>query len=301
MQKCSFFIPGKALFGSFPTQEAVNELEQVGVRHFIDLTGHRERRTCPYVTKYQYIKYPIVDHDVPRDTKSFSQLILEICKIINNLQRNELLYLHCKGGHGRAGVVVACVLCYYLQISPECALAKTSRYHSQRPEMRELWRRIGSPQNKRQKEFVKNFFKPLRYGKYPGSTKSIGFDNNSPHCVKTELGHFPNAYLAFQAYRDPENKEYVESLKQGKETVCEHQRPDWGEKKRQFMMIILESKFREHNSLRNALLKSGLQPLVQFSRDAYWGDGNNGQGKNIHGKILSALRERFLYEDMLSS
>jgi len=301
MERCSFFIKGKALFGSFPTQEAINELEENGVRHFVDLTGHRERKTVPYVTKYQYIKYPISDHDVPKDIKSFSQLILEICKIIRHLRDNEKIYIHCKGGHGRSGILVACILCYYNHTTPDIALKETSRYHSLRPFMRERWRRLGSPQSKRQKDFVKSFFRPLRYGKYPSNTRSIGFDNSSPHAVTTELGRFPNAYLAFQAYRDPHNKEYIHSLQQGKETVCQKQRSDWGENKKRFMMIILESKFREHNSLRYSLLRTGLQPLIRYSRDAFWGDGNNGQGKNIHGKILSALRERFMYEDMLNS
>lgn len=302
MQRCSFFIHGKALFGSFPTQESVHELEEHGVRHFIDLTGFRERKTVPYITKYQHIKYSIIDHQTPGDCKSFAQLILVICDIIRKLKRNEKIYVHCKGGHGRSGIVVASILCYYYNFSPEKALSLTSRYHSQRPEMREKWRQLGSPQSKHQKDFVLRFFKPLKYGKMLHTNHSIGFDNNSPHTVSiSNLGKFPNAYFAFQAFREPDNKEYVKNLENGKEVVCEKQSSDWEQNKRKYMMMILEAKFREHSHLRNALTATGLRTLVKSSHDSYWGSGGNGQGHNIHGKILSILREKFLFEDMFST
>lgn len=298
MQRCSFFIEGKALFGSFPTQSAVHELEEYGVRHFIDLTGFRERGTIPYTTKYKYIKYPIIDHKIPRDWRSFAQLIIEIGKIIDSLKYHEKIYVHCKGGHGRSGILVACLLCYYKHLIPNKALEKTSYYHSLRPEMREKWRKLGSPQNKEQKDFVRIFFKVLKYGKHPSNSYSSGFDNTSPHPVKTDLGTFPNAHYAFQAYRDPDNQSYVKSLQEGYDVFCKKQRTDWDSIKNNIMTNILESKFRSHENLKNRLMSTGLRSLVKFSRDSYWGNGSNGQGKNIHGKILMVLRERFLYEDM---
>ena len=295
MNRCSYFIEGKALFGCFPTQTDVNELEAHGVRHFIDLTGFRERRTTPYSTQYQYIKYPIIDHQTPRDWKSFAQLILEICKIVRQ-KNNDKLYVHCKGGHGRAGIVVACVLCYYHSYTPDHALHLTSRYHSQRKEMRLRWRQLGSPQHKRQKDFVRSFFKPYFYGR----NRNSHFDNMSDHSVTIEnMGKFPNAHFTFQAFRNPDDEEYVKELKKGNNVVCESQRDDWDDNKMKYMMIILEMKFRQHTSLMKTLLSTGLRPLVKYSPDSYWGNGSNKQGKNIHGKILSILRERFLYEDML--
>tara|TARA_A100001015_G_scaffold310205_1_gene411142 strand:+ start:1722 stop:1895 length:174 start_codon:yes stop_codon:yes gene_type:complete len=54
MEKASFFIKDKCLFGSYPTQIAVNDLENKGVRHFIDLTNEFERKIIPYTTKYNY-------------------------------------------------------------------------------------------------------------------------------------------------------------------------------------------------------------------------------------------------------
>ena len=44
MERCSYFIQNKALFGSFPTQEVVHILEELGVRCFIDLTNSDESK-----------------------------------------------------------------------------------------------------------------------------------------------------------------------------------------------------------------------------------------------------------------
>ena len=38
MNKCSFFIKNKALFGSYPNPEQVNELQSIGVKYFVNLT-----------------------------------------------------------------------------------------------------------------------------------------------------------------------------------------------------------------------------------------------------------------------
>lgn len=332
MQRCSYFVKERALFGSFPSQETVNMLEESGVRYFIDLTGNDEGGTVPYETKHGYIKYPIKDNNIPEDWKEFARLVIHICGILKK-KENEKIYIHCKGGHGRSGVLVACVLCYYHKISPKEALHLTSKYHGERVEMREKWRKIGSPQTRLQKEFVYKFFKAIYYdGKrytrrrnevesleksqhdskstQPEQSSSIrekscnlnqyytdGFDNTSPHSVVTSLGEFPNAYLAFQAYKDPENKEYLNSLKEGKynseliRSVVEN----WDEKKISYMFQVIENKLKQHPRILSNLLNTGLRILIKNSSNDFWGY-QNGKGKNMHGWILYKLREKFLKE-----
>ena len=50
MDNCSFFIKNNALFGGFPTQENVDELEKNGVRYFVNLTEKNEPKINPYKT-----------------------------------------------------------------------------------------------------------------------------------------------------------------------------------------------------------------------------------------------------------
>jgi hypothetical protein len=42
MERCSYFIENKALFGSYPNQETVKYLESIGVVCFVDLTNKDE-------------------------------------------------------------------------------------------------------------------------------------------------------------------------------------------------------------------------------------------------------------------
>ena len=89
MNNASYFIKNRALFGSFPTQDDVNELETNGVKYFIDLTfGDREKNINPYITKYTYINYPIADQYIPYNWKTFAEFIVKVGSIIKNLSKD---------------------------------------------------------------------------------------------------------------------------------------------------------------------------------------------------------------------
>ena len=158
MDTCSYFIINKALFGGSPCQEKVHLLESYGVTHFIDLTTPNERGVFNYSTNSKKIKYPIKDYGIPVNKAEFKRFIKMLCNIISNLKDGEKVYLHCKGGHGRCGIVVASILCMYYDILPERALFLTNKYHNDRKTMRDKWREIGSPQTEHQKNFVRNLF-----------------------------------------------------------------------------------------------------------------------------------------------
>jgi protein-tyrosine phosphatase len=298
MERCSYFIPDKALFGSYPTQQIVDFLENLGVRIFIDLTNKNESKITPYQTQYKYINYPIADRKIPKNWKTFSCLVLKICDLISKLEKGEKVYIHCKGGHGRSGLLVACIFCYYYNISSDEALLQTNKCHSTRVDMREKWRRLGSPQGKRQKDFVHKFFHPIKFDKPEDYGYTMGFHNLSNHSVEIpNVGVFPNANFAFQYYRDPENKDYVDSLLKG---IFKHelinQDKDWEKNKTTYMYQILKYKFSQHQNIKNNLLNTGLRPILKISRDNFWGTGHNLQGKNMHGNLLVRVRNEFLSE-----
>ena len=159
METSSFFIEGKAMFGSYPTQESVDVLEEKGVRCFVNLTNDDETKIAPYTTKYEYISFPITDYGIPTDRFLFSKFIYKLCDTIRNLPTGELVYIHCKGGHGRAGIVVSCVISEIFSVDTSAALRYTSECHSKRSVMRDKWRRIGSPQTTNQKQFVHDTFR----------------------------------------------------------------------------------------------------------------------------------------------
>jgi ribA/ribD-fused uncharacterized protein len=306
MEKCSYFIFKKALFGSYPTQEAVYDLEKIGVRFFIDLTFNTEKKITPYKTSYTYINFPIADHDIPRDWKEFACFIIKISDIIHRLVNDDLLLIHCKGGHGRSGILVASLLTFILKISPLKALEMTSEYHKNRPVMREKWRKLGSPHNKYQKQFVVDFFTPIIFYRAYSTGLTAGFSNFTPHSVTLEnFGTFHTVESALQAYKNPTDKEYIKSQEEtvspiisiniGRKIVCK----DWYEICDKVIMNVLKCKFDQHDEIKNNLLSTGLRPIIQHTRtDNYWGDGGDGHGKNKLGISLVELREIYYRENI---
>ena len=68
-------------------------------------------------------------------------------------------------------------------------------------------------------------------------------------------------------------------------------RPDWEEAKDEVMYRALFAKFQAYADLRELLLSTGDDELVeQTSNDYYWGCGTERTGKNMLGKLLMRLR-----------
>lgn len=306
MDRSSEFVKNKALFGSYPLQEHINILEKYGVRYFIDLTCTGEKCITPYTTQYEYISYPIPDHRVPTDWQMFAKFIIKIGGIIKKLPTGQRIYVHCKGGHGRSGVVVACLLCYLYKIPASDALSKTLKYHNRRKEMREKWRKMGSPQTRSQKRFVTKFFESLFIYKNYTTYFSDGFNNDSDLQVMIEgFGLFPTATSAFNAFKDPDNIEYVGNLEVTTDiteinrisSLC-NIRKDWDSVRENIMYTVLKYKFNQHSIIRKNLTSTGLRPIIVRSLDTFWGKSDNNTGQNMLGKLLMKLRKE-LYENII--
>jgi ribA/ribD-fused uncharacterized protein len=70
-------------------------------------------------------------------------------------------------------------------------------------------------------------------------------------------------------------------------------RSDWEQVKDDIMRQAVFAKFSQHESLRKQLLDTGDAMLVEHTtNDAYWGNGGDGSGKNMLGRILMEVRER---------
>lgn len=68
-------------------------------------------------------------------------------------------------------------------------------------------------------------------------------------------------------------------------------RKDWESVKDQIMRKAVAAKFTQHDDLRALLLSTGDATLVEHTaNDSYWGDGGDGSGKNMLGRILMEVR-----------
>ena len=114
----SYYLGVKNIYaGEYPgdknSEKAEHKLEQMihfGVRHFIDLT--EESELTPYAhllpQNCTYTRFPIRDVNVPESIDGVVKLIDKIEELSG---RNDgSVYIHCWGGVGRTGTIVACYL-----------------------------------------------------------------------------------------------------------------------------------------------------------------------------------------------
>ncbi len=114
----SYLIVGNGIIyaGEYPgnksgelAERRIEQMYHFGIRHFIDLT--EEGELIPYShllpSDTTYTRFPIADCGAPRSVESVRRLMLRI----EDLKRMDgYVYVHCWGGVGRAGTIIACYL-----------------------------------------------------------------------------------------------------------------------------------------------------------------------------------------------
>jgi|APCry1669190327_1035288.scaffolds.fasta_scaffold56545_2 N-glycosidase YbiA len=67
--------------------------------------------------------------------------------------------------------------------------------------------------------------------------------------------------------------------------------PDWDQIKRSVMMECVLAKFLQHPCLRQQLMETGDEILIEDSPyDSFWGLGPKGDGQNMLGQVLMEVR-----------
>lgn len=126
------------------------------------------------------------------------------------------------------------------------------------------------------------------------------FSNFSPHRIflKDKTWATSEHYFQAQKFAGTEHEEQVRFAKTPKlaaEMGRDRKRPlrkDWEEVKNDIMREALIAKFTQHKDLKEILLGTGDASLVEHThKDFYWGDGGDGRGLNMLGKLLIEVRE----------
>lgn len=74
-------------------------------------------------------------------------------------------------------------------------------------------------------------------------------------------------------------------------------RKDWESVKIAVMRQALTAKFTQYHELKVLLLSTGNRRLIESTpNDDYWGDGGDGSGKNMLGRLLMEIRSQLLEE-----
>jgi ADP-ribosyl-[dinitrogen reductase] hydrolase len=116
LANCYWVVPGKLLAGEYPggatpeaTRERLERLQEAGVTAFIDLTlpGELSSYQAGLPPGVLYLRRPIPDHGLPEE-RSRMAAILESLR--HALDSPRCVYLHCRAGIGRTGMVAGCFL-----------------------------------------------------------------------------------------------------------------------------------------------------------------------------------------------
>ncbi|MGM9802735.1 MAG: ADP-ribosylglycohydrolase family protein [Muribaculaceae bacterium] len=156
----SYYI-GRYLFaGEYPgdkygelAEAKLKRMHHFGVRHFVDLTEEGELR--PYHKLLPgdttYLRFPIRDVDVPKSVEDVHQLI---DKMEYLMQQDGYTYIHCWGGVGRTGTIVACYEARQIEEPTlEKALTAMRNNFSKMPKASHR----KSPETQEQIDFVRRF------------------------------------------------------------------------------------------------------------------------------------------------
>lgn len=157
---------GGAVFaGEYPGDKneevAKHKIEQMyhfGIRHFIDLTEEGELHPYHHLlpSDTTYTRFPIADCGAPKSIESVRRLLLRI----GELKKMEgYVYIHCWGGVGRTGTIVACYLSQNLE-EPDLnhTLEVLRRNFSEMP--KSAYRE--TPETKEQTDFIEQFINTNR-------------------------------------------------------------------------------------------------------------------------------------------
>ncbi len=116
IEHCYWVVPGRLLAGEYPgdldpeqAKAKVARLEDAGVDVFVDLTGPADH-LVPYaghLRRARHEHFPLPDVSVPRRREE-ARRILDC--IDGHLEAGRTVYVHCRGGVGRTGVVIGCWL-----------------------------------------------------------------------------------------------------------------------------------------------------------------------------------------------
>lgn len=131
------------------------------------------------------------------------------------------------------------------------------------------------------------------------------FSNFAAFPIQLDKKKWPTSEHYFQAqkFSDPKDREEIRkantphiAARLGRDRR-KKLRKDWEAVKVNVMRQALHAKFTQHEDLGRLLLSTESARLTEHTpNDDYWGDGGDGSGRNMLGRLLMDLREKLRSE-----
>lgn len=142
-------------------KEKIKRMTCFGIKHFIDLTKIDELQPYSHLLPEDttYCRFPIKNCGIPDSVKSVHELIHYIDEL---KQKDGYIYIHCRGGVGRTGTIVACIIAKTMK-DPTLrkVLSALSDYFSEMPKSSY----INTPETNEQIAFIQDFINSLSENK----------------------------------------------------------------------------------------------------------------------------------------
>lgn len=145
----------------------INALLDAGVTSFLCLMQKREldRHSTHYMEKARraserdlhYVHLPVEDCKVPSEADAWTQ----VEALVREMEMGRTVYVHCRGGHGRTGVVVSLLLAVVYHCTAFEALERCGKLHA----TRESRSHLPSPQTSEQRNLIHRLVASLQYAR----------------------------------------------------------------------------------------------------------------------------------------
>ena len=143
---------------------------------------------------------------------------------------------------------------------------------------------------------------PIEPIKFYSTADEYGeFSNFADYPIKIKNKTWPTSEHYFQAmkFKDKSEQENIRkanspmlAARMGRDRKRKLRR-DWESAKVNVMREAVLAKFTQHDELKQLLLSTGDAKIIEHTaNDDYWGDGGDGKGRNMLGRILMDVRSK---------
>jgi protein-tyrosine phosphatase len=118
------------LIGAKPTKETIDNLLNCNIKLFVNLAEDKDSKWYKDLLpkEIEYMQKPIKNGSAPKLSDA-----LEIYELVKQkYENNQIVYIHCNGGHGRAGTIGAFIIAKLFKLSGPESILKIEQYRENR-------------------------------------------------------------------------------------------------------------------------------------------------------------------------
>ncbi len=148
---CSYLFHGQIAFGKQPTPVQAELLNKQGYTVFVNLLENAGKNEAVYKAE-MIIPFPIMNDSCPK--QSIEDLITKLREI---LKEGRKMYIHCKNGRGRTGLVVSCLIGMLFDIDADSAIDIVNKAHRKGHGRSKKWQKHEIPSHRNQMKYIEDF------------------------------------------------------------------------------------------------------------------------------------------------